>query len=62
MRKGVTYGIRRVLDVDIACVVRWGRPRLKWRQGVEKDLLRMRLQSENVLDGPNWFSSLALKR
>ena len=34
MRRNVTYGIRRVLDVDISGVVGQGRPHLEWRKEV----------------------------
>ena len=67
MRKEVAYGIRRVLDVNIAEVVGQGRTRLEWRQAVEKDVLKMGL-SEDVLDRPRWrgrvrgISSLVMKR
>lgn len=37
-RKDVTDGISRVLDIDIVDVVGNGRP--KWRQGMEKYVLR----------------------
>ena len=35
MRRDMTNGIRRVLDVDVGVVVRQGRPRLEWRKEVE---------------------------
>ena len=52
MRRDVTYGIRRMLDVDIAGVVGQGRPCLEWRKKVEKDVSKLGLLSEDVLDRP----------
>lgn len=54
MRRDVTCGIRRVLDVDIAGVVGQGRPRLEWKKEVEKDMSKLGLLSEDVLDRPKW--------
>ena len=54
MRRDMTNGIRRVLDVDIGGVVEQGRPRLEWKKEVEKDVLKLGLLSENVLDRPKW--------
>ena len=41
MRKDVTYGVRRLLDVDITVYYVSGRPRLERRQAVEKYVLKM---------------------
>ena len=57
-----------MLDVDIGGVVGQGRPRLEWRNEVEKDVSKLGLLCEDVLDRPKWrdrgrgFSSLGVKR
>ena len=55
MRRDMTCGIRRVLDVDIGGVVGQDRPRLEWRKEVEKDVLKLGLLCEDVLDRPKWW-------
>ena len=53
-REDIMIGIRKVLDVDIAGIVGEGRPCLEWRQAVEKDVSKMGLLLEDVLDRPRW--------
>jgi hypothetical protein len=52
MKKDLTDGVRRMLDVEIADVVWKGQPHLEWRQVVEKIVLRMGLQCSDMLDRP----------
>ena len=58
MRRDVTVGIRKVLDVDVAGKVGKGRPRMEWRQRVEKDVAKVGLLCEDVSDRPKWRSGL----
>lgn len=52
MRRDATVGMRRVLDVDITCVVERGLPRVGWKPKVQKDMVR--LQREDVLEKSEW--------
>ena len=58
MRRDVTVGIRKVLDVDVAGKVGKGRPRMEWRQRVERDVAKVGLLCEDVSDRPKWRSGL----
>ena len=58
MRRDEMVGIRKVLDIDIAGVVGQGRPRLEWRQRVEKDVVKVGLLCEDVSDRPKWRRGL----
>jgi len=57
-----------VLVVEVADRVKPGRPRLEWRKEVEKNVLKVGLLYEDVLDGSKWrdgisrLKSLEVKR
>jgi len=54
MRREEDVGIRKVLEVEVPGVVGRGRPKMGWREQVEKDMLRTGLQSVDVCDRTRW--------
>jgi len=54
MRREEEVGIRKVLEVEVPGVVGRGRPKMGWREQVEKDMLRTGLQSVDVCDRTRW--------
>ena len=54
MWRQIGVGIRRVLEVDVAGVVGRGRPRMGWKEQVERDIQKAGLRCEQVSDRYKW--------
>jgi hypothetical protein len=54
MRRDEGVGIRRVLELEVADEIGRGRPRMGWKEQVEKDMVKAGLRRDDVQDRDAW--------
>ena len=58
IRRDEGIGIRKVLDFEAVGERGRGRPRVEWREQVEKDVAKLRMRREDVWDRSKWRSAV----